>query len=278
VGVERAASEKADDAERALGARVADLERQLAEQALQYAAQARQLDAVTRELDSFSYAVAHDLRAPLRAVGGFSNKLRDLHEADLSPRGQHYLDTIQRNGQQLGRLIDGLLACSRVARQPLHRRAVQPREVVDRVLADLRPEIDSRQVDIRIRDLVPCRADVRLLEQVFSGLIANALTFSRGRELAVIEIGSRIEDGDPTYIVSDNGIGFDTRHADTLFGIFQRLSDPLSTPTEGEGIGVGLAICQRIVQRHGGQFWAESSPGHGATLTFTVPSSEHDAG
>lgn len=284
VGVEHAAREGVDDAERALRARVTALERQLAEQALQYAAQAGRLDAVTHELDAATrdldrvcYAVAHDLRAPLRAVDGFSNKLRNLHHTDLSPRGQRYLDTIQRNGQQLGRLIDGLLACSRVARQPLRRRAVQPREIVDRVLADLRSETDGRQVDIRIGDLVPCRADVRLLERVFSAVISNALRFSRGRELAVIEIGSRDHDGDPTYVVSDNGIGFDMRYADKLFGIFQRLHDAPDDPGASEGIGVGLAICQRIVQRHGGRIWVESSPGHGATVSFTVPASEHHA-
>jgi light-regulated signal transduction histidine kinase (bacteriophytochrome) len=277
VGVERAASEDANDAERALRARIAALERQLAEQARQYEEQASRLEAVTRELDSFSYAVAHELRAPLRAVDGFSNKLRDLHGADLSPRGRRYLDTIQRNGRQLGRQIDGLLACSRVARQPLRRQAVQPREIVQRVLADFGAEIEGRQVDIRIGDLVPCRADVRLLARVFSGLIANALTFSRGRELAVIEIGSRYQDDAPTYVISDNGIGFDMRYADKLFGIFQRLHDPQREPTEGEGIGVGLAICQRIVQRHGGRIWAESSPDRGATVSFTVPASEHDA-
>jgi light-regulated signal transduction histidine kinase (bacteriophytochrome) len=272
VGVGQPAGDAPDRAERALRARIAEVELQLAERDRQLAERDRQLEAVTRELDGLSYAAAHDLRSPLRALDGFSTRLRALHEADLSPSGRHYLDAVQRNARQLGRLIDGLLDCSRVARQPLRRRDVRPREIVDRVLADLRAEQDGRRLDIRIGDLVPCRADARLLERVFSGLISNALRFTRGREIAMIEIMSPNRDGVPTYAVTDNGCGFDMQYADKLFGLFQRLHDP----TEDEGIGVGLAICQRIVGRHGGRIWADSAPDRGTTVSFTVPADGSD--
>ncbi len=253
--------------EAALQARIAELEQQLERRTAQ-------LEAANDELAAFSYSVAHDLRAPLRAMDGFSRKLLQRHEADLSADGRRYLDVIQRNARQMGELIDGLLALSRLTRQALHVQAVQPRSIVDQVLHDLTAEWSGRQVDIQVGELAPCRADPALLRRAFANLVSNALKFTRGREVARIEIGGTIEDGETVYFVQDNGIGFDMRYADKLFGVFERLH-----PTEGfEGVGIGLALAQKAVQRHGGRIWAESVPNGGATFFFSVPASGVHAG
>jgi light-regulated signal transduction histidine kinase (bacteriophytochrome) len=251
----------------ALRSRIVSLEHELAQRTAQ-------LDVARRELDGFSYAVAHDLRTPIRALDGFSARLQALQGADLPPEGRRYLDRIRRNAQQLGQLVDGLLACSRLTRQPLRERDLSPRAVVDTVLDALAPERAGRNVEFRIGDLLPCRADARMIEQLYAVLLSNALKFTREREVAMIELGSlRDEDDVHRYWVKDNGAGFAMQHADKLFGLFQRLHHP----GEFEGTGVGLAFCQRIVHRHGGRIWAEAAPDQGATFSFTLPTSGADA-
>jgi signal transduction histidine kinase len=159
------------------------------------------------ELAEFSYAVAHDLQSPLRAMDGFSRKLQQHHEDDLSPEGRHYLQAIHRNTQQLGRQIDGLLALSRLARRPLQRRRVQPRAIVEQVAHDLRAEHAGRQIDLQIGELAPCYADAHLLRQVFTHLVANALKFTRGREIARIEIDGTFQHSDPTaFLMRIDGV------------------------------------------------------------------------
>ncbi|MGH8733053.1 MAG: sensor histidine kinase, partial [Burkholderiales bacterium] len=167
-------------------------------------------------------------------------------------------------------LIDDLLAFSRLGRSAVEKKLVRPAELVASVLQDLRSEREGRQVQIKIGELPPCQADPALLWQVFANLIGNALKFSRGREQAIIEIGSRPVDsteGDVVYFVKDNGAGFDMRYADKLFGVFQRLHRAEEFP----GTGVGLAIVQRIVTRHGGRVWGEGRPGEGACFYFSLP-------
>jgi PAS domain S-box-containing protein len=226
-----------------------------------------ELEESNRELEAFSYSVSHDLRAPLRAIDGFSRILLKDHGEGMDPQAREYLGIVREGAQQMGRLIDDLLAFSRLGRQPLSTREVDPAEIVRRVLDQLRPELEGREVDVRVLDLPTCRADPALLQQVYANLLANAVKFTRTRAPAVIEVGAeRQPDGTVAYHVRDNGVGFDMRYADKLFGVFQRMH----RAEDYEGTGVGLAIVQRVVHRHGGRVWAEAEPGVGATFFFTL--------
>jgi PAS domain S-box-containing protein len=225
-----------------------------------------QLEAANRELEAFSYSVAHDLRAPLRAMDGFSRILLEEYAADLAADVQRYLRLVRENAQQMGHLVDDLLSFSRLSRQPLTKERVAPDDLVRQILADLRHEQEGRRVEITIDQLPPCLADPGLLREVWVNFLVNALKFTRSRELATIHVGARQEDGECVYFVKDNGVGFDSRYADKLFGVFQRLH----RAEDYEGTGVGLAIVQRIVHRHGGRVWAESELNHGTTFYFML--------
>ncbi len=225
-----------------------------------------QLEAINKELEAFSYSVSHDLRAPLRAMSGFSRILLDEYAPQLAPEAQRYLQLVRDNAQQMGRLVDDLLAFSRLNRQPLNKQRVSPADIARQTLADLRSEQDGRQIEIAIGELPTCQADPALVKQVFANLLSNALKFTRRREVARIEIGCQQTDGECVYFVKDNGVGFDMQYVHKLFGVFQRLH----RAEEYEGTGVGLAIVQRIVQRHGGRAWAEAELNKGATFYFTL--------
>ncbi len=231
--------------------------------ALKYAAD---LEAANKELEAFSYSVSHDLRAPLRAIDGFSRILLQEHAPSLPPDVQRYLGIVSRNAQHMDQLITDLLAFSRLARQPLNKETVDPPSLVRAALEDLRAEQEGRRVEILIGDLPPCQADPTLLRQVFANLLSNALKFTRKRDVARIEIGCQRIAGENVYYVRDNGVGFDMRYADKLFGVFQRLH----LAEEYEGTGVGLAIVQRIIQRHGGRVWAQAEVDKGATFYFVL--------
>jgi len=226
-----------------------------------------ELEAANRELEAFSYSVSHDLRAPLRALNGFSRILLDDHAAVLPPEARRYLTLVADSADQMSRLVDGLLGLSRLSRQGMDLRTVEPAELVARVLRELPPEETAgRYVDFVVGELPPCLADPTLLKQVFANLIGNAIKFTRTRPLARIEVGVRTEAGETVYYVRDNGVGFDPRYADRLFGVFQRLH----RAEDYEGSGIGLATVERIVHRLGGRIWAESTPGRGATFSFTI--------
>lgn len=227
---------------------------------------AGKLAAANQELESFSYSVSHDLRAPLRAIDGFSRILLEEYDPDLPPEAQRYLGLVRQNATQMGQLIDDLLQFSRLSRKSFNQQEVRPGELVRDVLADLKPELEQRQVELITGDLPSCRADPALLRQVFANLLANALKFTRQRPVAVIEIGSLEQNGECTYFVKDNGVGFDMRYADRLFGIFQRLH----RAEDYAGTGVGLATVQRVIHRHDGRIWAEAAVDQGATFYFTV--------
>jgi PAS domain S-box-containing protein len=220
----------------------------------------------TAELEAFSYSVSHDLRAPVRAISGFARMVQADFAERLTPEGRQKLSRIHENALKLGQLIDGLLSFSRLGRQPLTKRKVCPGTMVNDVLEELRGEQADRNVTISVGPLPDCEADPLLLQRVFTNLIANALKFTRQRNPAVIEIGARPQDGPCVYFVKDNGAGFEMEYAHKLFGVFQRLH----RDDEFEGTGVGLAIVQRIVQRHGGRVWAEGRPENGATFYFTL--------
>lgn len=227
-----------------------------------------ELQASNEELEAFSYTVAHDLRAPVRAIAGFSRILHEEGE-DLSPEdSRRYLDKVRKNAVDMGNLIDGLLAFSRLSRQAFDKETLDPAEVArtaaDRVVAGL----GGRAVDIRVDEMPACQSNRILLDQVFTNLLGNAVKFSRDRPVARVEVGSIRGDSAeaPVYFVRDYGVGFDMKHADQLFGVFQRLHGA----GDFEGSGAGLAIVQRIIQRHGGRAWAEAEPGVGATFYFTL--------
>jgi PAS domain S-box-containing protein len=220
----------------------------------------------TAELESFVYSVSHDLRSPLRAMSGFSHILLQDYAQHLPDGAQRYLGMVQDGAVQMGRLIDDLLAFSRLGRSPLKKQEVEPGRLVHKVLEELHPTYQERQVEISVGDLPACQADPGLLRQAYANLIANALKFTRNCDVAQIEIGCLQEGEEQIYYVRDNGVGFDMQYADKLFGVFQRLH----RATEYEGTGVGLAIVQRIVHRHGGRVWTEAAPGKGATFYFTL--------
>ena len=225
-----------------------------------------QLEAANKELDAFSYSVAHDLRSPLRAIDGFSRILLEDHIAHLPADAQRYLHAVRNNSQRMGRLIDDLLTFARLSRQPLRKQLVRPTDLARQCVDELHAELRDRRVEIAISDLPACQADPALLKQVWLNLISNALKYTRKQEMAVIAVGCQEQDGATAYFVRDNGVGFDMRYADKLFGVFQRLH----RSEDYAGTGVGLAIVQRIIHRHGGRVWAEAAVDHGATFYFTL--------
>jgi len=225
-----------------------------------------QLETANKELEAFSYSVSHDLRAPLRAIDGFSRILMEDYAPQIPSEVGRYLKTIRENSQQMGHLIDDLLAFSHLSRQALSKQAIATADMVRQVLADLRTEQEGRQVEIVLGELPPCQADPGLLRQVWMNLLSNALKYTRKRKVARIEVGSQEQEGERVYFVRDNGTGFDMQYAGKLFGVFQRLH----SERVFEGTGVGLAIVQRIVHRHGGRVWAEAVLSVGATFYFTL--------
>jgi light-regulated signal transduction histidine kinase (bacteriophytochrome) len=225
-----------------------------------------QLEAANQELESFSYSVSHDLRAPLRAVNGFARIVLDTYAPQLPAEAREYLEDIRTGGERMGQLIDDLLAFSRLGRQALRSQTVDTARLVQTVLDDLATQREDRPFEIKVRELPGCQGDPALLKQVWVNLLANAIKYTRGRTPAVIEIGCNGSEVEPVFYVRDNGAGFDMRYVHKLFGVFQRLH----CTDEFEGTGVGLAIVQRIVHRHGGRVWAEAELGRGASFHFTL--------
>jgi light-regulated signal transduction histidine kinase (bacteriophytochrome) len=227
----------------------------------------QELQAANSDLEAFSYSVSHDLRAPLRRVDGFCQMFIDEFGAGLPQEGRRILESACAGTAQMSELIDALLRFARYSRQPLQTRSVQTEALVRRIIGNFQEQLQGRSVELRIGELPDCTADGALLEQVFTNFISNALKFTSGRAQARIEIGARFEAGEQIYFVKDNGVGFDMRYAERLFGVFQRLH----AQSEFEGTGIGLSIVYRIVRRHGGRVWAESRPQEGATFYFSLP-------
>jgi PAS domain S-box-containing protein len=225
-----------------------------------------QLEAANKELDAFSYSVSHDLRAPLRAVDGFSQAMLEDYGTQLPEEGQRYLRTIREGTHRMGALIDDLLTFSRLSRLPLTKRQVDAGELVRSAIGELDSLREGRQIEVRVGDLPACQGDPALLKQVWLNLLSNAFKYTRRCHPAVIEVGCAKEADENVYFVRDNGTGFDMRYADKLFGVFQRLH----RAEEFEGTGVGLAIVHRIIHRHGGRVWAEAAVDRGATFHFTL--------
>jgi len=226
-----------------------------------------QLAQSNSELERFSYSVSHDLRAPLRAINGYAQAVLEDYAAALDAEGQRFLGIIRDSAKRGGELIDALLNFSRLGRQPLAVEPVDLTELARSVIDELRRSAGPEAIDTIVDPLPATRGDRTLLRQVLANLIGNAFKFSRGRPHPQIEVGARREGQAVVYFVRDNGVGFDIRYSDKLFGVFQRLH----RPDEFEGTGVGLALAQRIIQRHGGRIWADGRVDGGATFFFTLP-------
>jgi len=226
-----------------------------------------QLETVNKDLESFSYSVSHDLRAPLRHIDGFVQLLAKREVENLDDTSAHYLDVISAAVSRMGKLIDELLAFSRTGRQELKSRRVDLNLLVKQSQQELVPPIEGRNIEWKISKLPPVDGDPVLLGLVMTNLMSNAIKYTRNRENAAIEIGALDDSAkQATIFVRDNGAGFDMQYADKLFGVFQRLH----RENEFEGIGIGLATVQKIVNRHGGRIWAEAEPDKGATFYFMV--------
>ncbi len=225
-----------------------------------------ELKATNHELEAFSYSVSHDLRAPLRAMDGFSRILLEDHAPQMSEEVKRYLERVRHNAQHMDHLVNALLALSHLGRQAVTMQTVDSGKLVRQVVEELHSEQEGRRVQITIDDLPICRADPALLKQVYMNLLSNALKFTRHLKVARITIGCRSDGKKLVYFVRDNGVGFDMQYADKLFDAFQRLHPA----EEYEGTGIGLATVKRIILRHAGQVWAEAEVNNGTTIYFTL--------
>jgi signal transduction histidine kinase len=240
---------------------------------------AAQLEVSNRELEGFSYSVSHDLRIPLRAVSGYAQIMEEDYGAQLDSEGLRLLGLVRGNAHMMNRLIDDLLTFSRLGSKPLHKTGVDMEQLArlaiqQCALVEAAEQAPAGAREIRVGALPAAPGDAGLLRQVWTNLVSNAIKYSSTRTPAVIEISGEADGREAVYRVRDNGVGFDMRYANKLFGVFQRLHGADEYP----GTGVGLAIVQRIVTRHGGRIWADARLGEGATFTFTLPLAAADTG
>ena len=226
----------------------------------------QQLETTNKEIESFSYSISHDLRAPLRAINGYSRIIGEDYNETLDDEGKRLLNNIQSNVRGMGTLIDDLLAFSRLGRKEVQKTTVDNTSMVTAVLKEI-DSTDRCAAEIKIQPLPSSYADHSLLRQVWINLISNAIKYSSKKEAPVIEIGSTDTENNTTFYVKDNGAGFNMQYANKLFGVFQRLH----SPSEFEGTGIGLAIVQRIITKHGGRVWAEGIVDEGAIFYFSLP-------
>ncbi len=238
------------------------------------ATRAEQLETANRELESFSYSVSHDLRAPLRAINGFSGMLEEEHAGRLDDEGRRLLRVVSDQSRLMGQLIDDLLQFSRLGRQPMAAREIDMTALAEEVKRELGQEGGAGAAALEVRPLERAMGDPALIRQVLINLLSNAIKFSSGRERPQIELSSHRNGTHGVFRVKDNGAGFDMQYYDKLFGVFQRLHRAEDFP----GTGVGLALVQRVVSRHGGRVWAEGQVGEGATFYFTLPRPENGDG
>jgi light-regulated signal transduction histidine kinase (bacteriophytochrome) len=231
----------------------------------------RQLEAANKELEAFAYSVSHDLRAPLRAIDGFSQALLEDNYDQLDTEGHTYLDRVRAASQRMGQLIDDLLKLSRLTRQEMRQETTDLSAVAREIATELHELDPEREVEFRIAEQVLAHGDPQLLRVLMSNLLNNAWKFTNRCPRAVIEfdVSESTQDNEQIYCIRDNGVGFDMAYADKLFGAFQRLH----AHKEFEGTGIGLATVMRIIQRHGGRIWAEAEINKGATFYFTLSQS-----
>ena len=227
------------------------------------------LEAANKELEAFSYSVSHDLRAPLRAVDGYARMLEEDYAGKLDAEGNRLLAAVRANSHRMGQLIDDLLAFSRLGRAALRTQPVELKPLVQQIMDELHPDTDGRRIEFDIGALGSVDVDPALFKHALTNLLSNAIKFTRDSDPAIVEIGcdrANSAGESAVYFVKDNGAGFDMKYYDKLFGVFQRLHSSAEFP----GTGVGLAIVQRVINRHGGRIWADATPGKGATFFFTL--------
>lgn len=235
---------------------------------------ALELEQANQDLEAFSYSVSHDLRAPLRGIDGFAKLLLESHGDRLDAEGRRKLGLVIQSARRMGALIEDLLEFSRLGRGQLRSAPFDPTDLVREILAELVEAHPKRRFERIVSPLPTAKGDADLLRQVFVNLLSNAVKYTAPREVAVIEVGGAVGPGEVTYTVKDNGVGFSMDYAHKLFGVFQRLH----SDEEFEGTGIGLALVQRIVRRHGGRVWAQGREGQGATFSFTLPLAESNVG
>ena len=260
LGITRDAPRRTDEEDDAMLANNSKLELRARERTAE-------LESSMAELEAFSYSVSHDLRAPLRAINGYAAVLFEENADTLGPEGSHALSAITRSAQRMGELIDALLRFSRLGRREMERQDVDMSETVRSVIAELRASEPWQQPQVTVGDLGTARADPTTIRQVFANLLSNAWKFTSKTADPHVEISRRDEETAVTFVIRDNGAGFDERHKAKLFEVFQRLH----SESEFHGTGIGLALVRRIVKRHGGDVRAESQPGEGATFSFSLP-------
>jgi len=226
-----------------------------------------ELEAANKELEAFSYSVSHDLRTPLRAIDGFSQVLLEDHGDRLDKEGERVLNVVRDNTVRMGELIDDLLTFSRLGRKGMEKKDINMEKLAKDVFEKLKDAAPERKLKMKINTLPPAWGDESLIREVLANLLSNAIKFSKNEKSVVIEVGGKLENNENIYYVKDNGVGFDMKYRDKLFGVFQRLH----SQEEFKGTGVGLAIVQRIIHRHGGRVWAEGKINKGATFYFTLP-------
>ncbi|MEN6623522.1 MAG: PocR ligand-binding domain-containing protein [Smithella sp.] len=230
-----------------------------------------QLEALNAELESFSYSISHDLRAPLRAIDGFSMMILKKQGTNFDKDTQHKFNVIRHNTEIMGQLIDGLLELSRLGRKCMNMSIIYMDNIINEVWEEIEIINQERKISLSIKAMPPGFGDVQLIRQVYSNLLSNAVKFTKNRDVAVIEAGGYTDDKRGNiYYVKDNGAGFDMNYYDKLFGVFQRLH----STEDFEGTGIGLATTQRIVSKHGGRLWAEGKVNEGATFYFSLPVSQ----
>ena len=229
-------------------------------------ADARALKTASSELESFTYSVSHDLRAPIRQIEGFAKILAEHLGKDIDPQAEHYLKRIQEGSHQMGRLVDDLLHLAQIGQQQVGLRRTSLDSLVAEVRRDLTAEATDRDIEWQVEPLPTIDCDPGLMKVVFTNLLANAIKYTGPRQKAVIQIGQLARNDQPVIYIRDNGVGFDMKYADKLFGVFQRLH----RTQEFEGVGVGLATAKRIIRKHDGEIWAEATQGVGATFFFTL--------
>jgi PAS domain S-box-containing protein len=225
------------------------------------------LEAINKELESFAYSVSHDLRVPLRAIDGFTKIVAEDYNEKFDEEGKRLLGVIRTNTRKMGQLIEDLLLFSKVGRQELAGSEVDMNTLVQTVANDIKTQNEDRKITFKLGSLQPVKGDLAMLRQVLANLMGNAVKFTRTREEALVEISGMTKGSENIYSVKDNGVGFDMQYVSKLFGVFQRLH----SQEEFEGTGVGLAIVQRVILKHGGRVWAEGKVGEGATVRFALP-------
>lgn len=258
--------DKKDKITEGLRERVDEMEMEIYNRAVEIKNTNKQLETINKEMESFSYSVSHDLRAPLRAINGYARILDEDYGTQLDKEGKRLIETICYNATKMGVLIDELLAFSRLGRKEIQKSTINMDKLVEGVVTEFNNSV-SNQAEIKTNKLHNVQGDYELMFQVMINLISNAIKYSSKKKHPLVEIVSEQKNDEIIFSVKDNGAGFDMQYANKLFGVFQRLH----TEQEFEGIGVGLAIVQRIIVKHKGKIWAEGKVNEGATFSFSLP-------